>query len=87
MSLAARWMPSCRDITELASDYLEGQLGWIARLMFRIHLLRCEACAEFVRQIDLVRKGLGLLPDDPMELDPQVKQSLLDEFRRTHDGE
>ena len=80
-------MPSCRDITELASQYLEGELGWLQRLMFRLHLLRCEACAEFVRQIDLVRKGMGLLPDEPAELTPEVKAALLDDFRRAHDGE
>ena len=87
MSLVARWLPSCRDITEMASDYLEGELGRFARLMFRLHLLRCEACAEFVRQVDLVRRGLGLLPDDPADLAPEVRQSLLDDFRRAHDGE
>lgn len=71
----------------MASDYLEGELGWWDRLMFRLHLLHCKACAEFVRQIDLVRKGLGLMPGESLELTDEVKESLLEDFRRAHDGE
>ncbi len=80
-------MLSCRDITEMASDYLEGDLGLLERLLFRIHLLHCRACAEFVRQIDLVREGMGLMPGDELELAPEVKESLLEDFRRAHEGE
>ena len=85
--MLSRWMPTCLDITELASDYLDGNLSALQRFWFKVHLWRCEACAEFVRQIQLVRDGLPNLGADAEQLPPEVRNSLLDEFRRTHGGE
>ena len=38
-------MLSCRELAHRhASDYLDGQLGWRARLGVRYHLLICDHC-------------------------------------------
>lgn len=56
-------MLSCRDLAHRhASDYLDGQLGWRARLSVRFHLLICDRCRRFVAQL---RKIPVLLRDKP----------------------
>ncbi len=51
-------MPSCRDMTELSTDYLERTLGWRARLGARWHLALCGMCRAYY---DQVGKTLRLL--------------------------
>lgn len=46
-------MPNCRDITNQASDYLDGHLTLRQRLAFAWHLLLCGQCREFLRQLRL----------------------------------
>jgi predicted anti-sigma-YlaC factor YlaD len=48
----------CRDVTELASDYLDHTLPVRRRLAVGLHLLRCEACRRY---IDQLRKTVRLL--------------------------
>ena len=84
--LFARMMPSCRQVTEQASEYLDRELGTMPRLRFWMHLRACEVCAEFVRQIDLVRSGLGMMPAGK-GLDPSVEESLVEAFRAQHGSE
>lgn len=55
-------MFSCRHTTELASDHLEGALGGMVRLRFRLHLLICGNCRRYLRQI---RATLAVLAFPP----------------------
>lgn len=75
---------TCRDVTEQASDYLEGDLPWGRRMVFRFHLAMCGACRTFVQQIDLVRRALPLTRDD-VALSEGVRSSILDAFDHHHD--
>ena len=43
-------MLSCKDICQNATDHLEGELGLLTRLQFRLHLRFCQACRQFLRQ-------------------------------------
>ena len=62
-------MMSCRELTELASDYLDGRLSTPARLRVRLHLLMCNACRRYIAQVHAVIGALGRLgpPERPSD--------------------
>jgi anti-sigma factor RsiW len=55
-------IPTCRDMTERVTDYLEGTLSLPVRLITRLHLFRCDACVRYYNQM---RKTIGFLADAP----------------------
>ena len=57
-------MPTCRDMTELSTDYLERTLGWRVRLGVRWHLAICSMCRAYYDQL---AKTLRLLRGRPLE--------------------
>ena len=44
-------MMSCKDVANLASDYLEKDLPLLRRMSLRFHLFMCIDCRKFVRGI------------------------------------
>ena len=44
-------MLHCDHVSEEASALVDGDLPWWRVLRIRLHLLICESCAHFVRQI------------------------------------
>jgi len=61
-------MPTCRDITEVASDYLEGRVSWADWAMLRLHFALCPPCREYVEQLGLTVEALRSLDEPPPEL-------------------
>jgi predicted anti-sigma-YlaC factor YlaD len=51
-------MPTCRDMSELATGYLERSLPVTGWLGVRWHLLQCDACRRYFAQM---RQTIGLL--------------------------
>jgi predicted anti-sigma-YlaC factor YlaD len=72
-------MLSCREITERASDLLDGTLPWRVRVEIRLHLMMCRFCREYVRQMELLLRTLRRLP--PEEPSPELQRELLTAFR------
>ena len=59
-------MPTCRDMSELVTDYLERAVPLRTRLDMWWHLLRCEACRHYYDQIRRTVRLLGAgLPRPP----------------------
>ena len=60
-------MYSCREVHEHVSMGTAEDLGIMARLRFRMHLMMCVHCARYVRQMqalgDMARRMLGAPPD------------------------
>ncbi|HEX9049151.1 MAG TPA: zf-HC2 domain-containing protein [Anaeromyxobacter sp.] len=71
-------MMTCKEITELVTDYAEGNLSFADRLRFRMHLGMCRDCRRYVRQVKATAAALGKLP--PPELPPDVERELLRRF-------
>ncbi len=46
---------TCRQITDTASDYLEGPVTLTRRLSLSMHLLMCKHCRRYFRQLELTR--------------------------------
>lgn len=55
-------MPTCRDMSELVTDYLEHSTQPALRASMWWHLLRCEACRRYYNQ---VRQTIRLLSHGP----------------------
>ncbi|MFT3929395.1 MAG: zf-HC2 domain-containing protein [Spongiibacteraceae bacterium] len=73
-------MLSCRELAHRhASDYLDGQLGWRARLGVRFHLMLCDNCRRFVAQLRKVRvllrnPSIASAPIDKLPPDPATQE-------------
>jgi hypothetical protein len=56
------FIPSCKDVTEHASDYLERNLTFRQRLGYRIHLFICISCRRYLSQLKLTIATLAKMP-------------------------
>lgn len=50
-------MLSCKEATQLLSQGQDRPLALRERLSLRVHLLICEACSNFRRQIDFIGRA------------------------------
>jgi predicted anti-sigma-YlaC factor YlaD len=50
-------MKTCRETSLLLSRSLDERLTWYQRAQVRMHLLICDACRHFERQMLLVRRA------------------------------
>jgi predicted anti-sigma-YlaC factor YlaD len=71
-------MLTCKEITELVTDYAEGHLGVLDRMRFRLHLGMCINCRAYVRQLRATAKALGKLPEP--EIPPELQAELMRRF-------
>jgi len=71
-------MPTCKQMTEMASDRTEGNLGFLERLRFDRHLTRCEGCQAYVRQLAATTQALRHLPGP--EIPPALNAALMAQF-------
>jgi predicted anti-sigma-YlaC factor YlaD len=64
-------VPTCRDMSELVTDYLERAVSLRRRLDMWWHLIRCDACRRYYdqmrRTVRLLREGSPRPPDDGTE--------------------
>jgi predicted anti-sigma-YlaC factor YlaD len=52
-------VPTCRDMSELVTDYLERAVSLGKRLDMWWHLIRCEACRHYYDQMRRTVRLLG----------------------------
>ena len=53
---------TCWDVTNRASEYLEGCLPNLTKVLVSLHLGSCDRCRTYIKQIDLVSSTLRSLP-------------------------
>lgn len=70
---------SCKQVSEIVTDYLEGALSIWDRFRFQMHLGMCFACRNYLRQMKYTIQTLGRLPSEPMPT--KVRDELLERFR------
>jgi len=71
-------MLSCKELTELVTDYLEENLPWRERLRIQVHLWMCKHCGRYVDQMRTVIRLLRRLPTEPIP--PRLLETLLPQF-------
>jgi hypothetical protein len=53
-----RWLalrlPTCKEVTRMASDAMERQLPLRQRLAMKLHLLVCALCMRYVKQLQFM---------------------------------
>ncbi len=76
-------LPSCKQVSELSSQQLDEKLPLMRRVGLKIHVMICEQCRRYARQMKLTDQSLRYwMRGKPM---PQaVKLHLLKEFEVAH---
>ena len=59
-------MLSCKEMTELITDYLERRLSFFDRARFQMHLGMCQHCRRYLKQTKLLVAALGAMPPEPV---------------------
>jgi len=72
-------MLSCREIVQLATEYLEGALPVQDRLRFERHIAICPACRGFLAQMRETHRLSGQVTEE--SLSPEAREVLLSAFR------
>jgi hypothetical protein len=67
-------MLKCRDVSEMASDYLDSGLTLRARLGMRLHLALCGMCRAYLDQLRKTTRllGQGTLPPAAPETEARL---------------
>ncbi len=71
--------PACRDVVELVTDYLEGDLEPAVHAAVEEHLHGCDGCTAYVGQLRATVRALGSTRRPP--LDPEFCARLVAAFR------
>jgi len=75
-------MPSCKDITEHSSDYLDKHQPFFERLAFRMHLFLCVNCRRYLSQLKLTIATIGKIEDAvPQPVDEQQARAIVTALR------
>lgn len=69
---------TCRELTEVVTDYLEGVMPAEDRARFDAHLELCEGCVNYVSQMRQTIRAVGEL--DPGEVEATVPDDVLAAF-------
>jgi len=77
--VSAAGEPSCREIVEIVTDYLEDALPLDVRRRVELHLEACPGCLAYLDQMRETVRLLGRLREDALE--PGVREELVHAFR------
>lgn len=80
-----KWMPTCREATELASRAMDERLPFADRLALRFHLAICDNCARFNRQLQEMRRlfrAETAADEGAPGLDPEARQRIASELQK-----
>lgn len=73
-------MFTCKDVSDTASDYLEGPTTFLQRLRLRAHLLMCVHCRRYFRQFELT-SAVAKKITSPREPSDEEIESLLQKLK------
>jgi anti-sigma factor RsiW len=71
--------PTCREIVELITDYLEARLPLQARTRLEQHLVFCDWCRVYLEQIRQTIRVAGAVTEE--SLSPEKREDLVRLFR------
>jgi hypothetical protein len=84
-----KWLPTCRETTELASRAMDQRLPFADRMAMHLHLALCENCARFSRQLQEMRRQFRVetaANDDAAGLAPEARQRITRELQKKLDS-
>lgn len=68
-------MPTCKETALLVSQSYDRRLSWRERSGMRLHLMFCEACTRFARQMRFLHEAARRFAQRRTEDDEQVRLS------------
>lgn len=75
----------CRNVVEAITDFLEHSLDAADAAEIEQHLILCDACADYLKQMQAVSERAALLAEQA-PIDPDLKARLLAVFRQGKQG-
>jgi predicted anti-sigma-YlaC factor YlaD len=69
----------CRQVVELVTDYLEGELATDDMLIVERHLSMCQGCGAYLEQMRETIRATGALRDEDVPV--EVMEPLIEAFR------
>ena len=75
---------SCKEMVELMNDYLEGRLSAAELSDFERHLVFCDGCAEYLRQLRQLGTAARRLREE--DIPEGTRDALLETFRKWKRG-
>lgn len=82
--MSDRSAPSCQQIVELVTEYLDGGLDVSERLAFERHVAICPPCRGYLSQLRRVSSVAGTMSED--DVPERLRESLLKAFRDWKSG-
>jgi anti-sigma factor RsiW len=70
---------TCKELVEVVTDYLEGEMPAEQRLLFEEHIAWCDWCQTYVDQMRETVRLTGTLLEEDVE--PEARDALLEVFR------
>jgi anti-sigma factor RsiW len=70
---------TCKELVEVVTDYLEGEMPAEQRLLFEEHIAWCDWCQTYVDQMRETIRLTGTLREEDVE--PEARDALLEVFR------
>lgn len=75
-------MLDCQHASHLISRSMEVRLTWRQRFGLRLHLMMCDACTQFSRQMSLLRSAIRQLGsrtenDESLQLSEEARERIL----------
>ena len=70
---------TCREVVELATEYVEGELTADQATAFEVHLNFCEGCTTFLDQIRETAASARRLSEE--QVPEELRAKLIDAFR------
>lgn len=77
--LVWRKLPPCREMVKIITASMDAKLSWREWILMKLHLLACDPCVNFLKQIKFIRTALSH-SDERME-EAQQHISLSDAAR------
>jgi hypothetical protein len=75
---------TCKEVVELATDYVEGAMTPAQMTQFELHLNFCDGCVTFIDQIRQTSDAAARLCED--EIPAETRAKLLAAFRDWRDA-
>jgi anti-sigma factor RsiW len=70
---------TCRELVQVITDYVEGNLSRRDRRRFEAHIRGCDGCTTYVEQMRETIRLMGVLREN--DLEPAARDELLAVFR------
>lgn len=70
-----RNLPHCSDMVKVITESMDTQISWGQWIKLKIHLLSCDPCVNFIKQLKFIRTALRRSEGRAEMEDPKVKLS------------